>query len=99
MSYTCNQPIIIAFDIINEKIAPKEIGSSNLNHEQHQLKVLIKCKKEDLDLFTSSKINFLIMGTRIGFRNHRLIEKSKDEFEKNENFWKTIGKKDFIVEN
>jgi len=63
------------------------------------LQVSITTRKEYLNEFKNCKVNFLIMGTRIGFKNHRLIKKTEEEFIKNENFWKTIGKKDFIVEN
>ena len=40
----------------------------------------------------------MISGVRKGFKKHRLAEKSHEQYNRNENFWKTIGQKNFITE-
>ena len=45
------------------------------------------------------EVNLMISGTRKDFKDHRLAKKTKDQYNMNENFWKTIGQKNFMTEN
>ena len=40
-------------------------------------------------------INIMISGTRKNFKDHRLAEKTEDQYIKNETFWKTVGQQTF----
>jgi hypothetical protein len=44
------------------------------------------------------EVNAMISGTRKDFQKHRLAQKTQDQYLRNENFWKTIGQKNFITE-
>jgi len=71
MSHACDKPILISLNVINKV-------NSSLKTKTEMLQVLITTRKEYLNEFKNCKVNFLIMGTRIGFKNHRLIKKTEE---------------------